>query len=331
MNIVSSKALKKNKKNLNFKVILTIVLLFFIITIIIDSKTYIDESKNAILLWAGNVLPSLYIFFIFSKLLIELDCLSNLTNFLFPLFNKIFKTSKYSVVLFFLSMLSGFPVGAMLIKNAYEKGQIDSNEVHKLTSFCSLTGPAFIFGSVSAIMLNNFHAGIIIYFSHIISAIINGFIFRNYKCKNNKNCLNYNEKQIDNNILSQAITSSINSILMVGGYIVFFYIIVQILINTNILPNLLFPINYIFNTNSLPFISGLLEVTKGCKEIAASFNINTATCLISFLISFSGFCINLQSFHFLKKCEVKFSFYILQKLLHATLSLLITLPLSLLL
>lgn len=328
MDRLSSKAIKKNKKKLFFETLLSVAVLLFMLVIIFDSKTYIKHSQDAILLWANNVLPSLYIFFIFSKLLAKLNVMENISAFLSPILSKLFKTGKNSSYIFFLSILSGYPVGAMLINESYKLGKISSEEAHKLTTFTSLTGPAFIFGTVGTLMLKNTAAGAIIYFSHLSSAILNGILFRNIKISKASNLLPPKKISQEKNILSESISSATASILLIGGYIVFFYITLQILIDTALLPTLLLPIKKLLNFDILPIINGIFEVTKGCKEISAIFCVKTATPIISFLISFGGLCIHFQSFHFLKDCGVKYSFYLKQKFSHAFLSMILSLPLS---
>ena len=331
MFIVSSKALKKYKIFLNYKTLLSLLVLFFILVVIFDNKTYIQASQNAVLLWANNVLPSLYIFFVFSKLLTELDFFNYLSNFLNPLIKKIFNVSSPIGHLFFLSILSGYPVGAMLLKDAYQNNQILYTDLHRAITFTSLTGPAFIIGTVGSLMLKNNTAGMIIYLAHLSSAILNGLLFRNYIPKQEFEIKQTSKTKSNKNVLADSVTSALNSILIVGAYIVFFYVILEILSNTGISNIFTAIFKKFFNIDALPIFNGLIEVTRGISEISTLFPVKIATIISSFLISFSGICLHLQSFHYFKECNVKYSFFILQKLTHALLSTLITIPFTFLL
>lgn len=331
MFIVSSKAPKKYKIFFNYKTLLSLLVLFFILVVIIDNKIYIQASQNAILLWANNVLPSLYIFFVFSKLLTELNFFNYLSSFLNPLLKKIFNVSSKTGHIFFLSILSGYPVGAMLLKEAYQNNQLTYTDLHRTVTFTSLTGPAFIIGTVGSLMLNNTTAGLIIYLSHLISSVLNGLIFRNYTPKYEFKFNQHTPEKTNKNILSDSITTALNSILIIGAYIVFFYVVLEMLSNTGVLNIFTFVFNKLFNINTLPIFNGLIEVTRGISEVANLFPIKIATIISSFLISFSGFCLHLQSFHYLKECDIKYSFFLLQKTSHAILSILITIPLTFLL
>jgi nucleoside recognition membrane protein YjiH len=79
-----------------------------------------------------------------------------------------------------MSVLSGYPVGAKLTADFYEKGLITKGQACRITTFTSTSGPLFIVGTVGIGMFHSAKLGIIILLSHFIGAILNGLIYRKY-------------------------------------------------------------------------------------------------------------------------------------------------------
>lgn len=316
---LSKKNKKINKKNMSVFAV-TLFLLLLIVCIIINPSKYINSCHNGLLIWATSVLPSLFPFFVITKLLTELKSLDKFFNKFSGLNYKLFKAPSCSGYIFGMSIISGYPVGAKLISDFYEKGLITSNDANKLVTFCSTSGPLFIIGTVGSIMLKNARIGYLLYFSHILASILNGIVYRNKFVSENK-ISTPTEKPIDyTTILPSSMSSSISSIMTVGGFVAIFYMIIDILIDFKIL----YPISQIFDFILSPLglsnagnciSSGLVEVTRGCKELA-SLGLTSVKSLViaSGLIGFGGLSIHAQSLCFLTKCKINVKFYFLQKI-----------------
>jgi sporulation integral membrane protein YlbJ len=313
----------KLSKEYLYRIIISLILILLIICLIINPKRYINSILNGILLWSKVVLPSLLPFLFFTKLITMLNILPSLCSFLSPLINKIFKTkSMYSGYLFFISILSGYPVGSKLVVEYYENGVISKQDAIKINTFTSVSGPLFIIGSVGIGMLNNKYIGYILLFSHILSALITGLFYRNiiikedFKAKENKNILS-------NNFLDEALYNSIISILKVGTLIAIFYLFIDIVNDLKIF----YPIIKLFNNydfNISPLLSGIIEMTRGAYDLSSSaIPIKIMVPLISFLISFGGLCIHFQSYTFLSKI-ISYKFFLKQKIAHSIISFIIT-------
>ena len=90
--------------------------------------------------------------------------------------------------------------------------------------------------------------------------------------------------------------------------------IITSLININI------NINPIINS----IICGLLEITNGINLVSKlSINILYKGIIITFLLSFGGFCIHMQVFSILKEYSLKYSSYLKYRIIHAIISSLI--------
>ena len=158
-----------------------------------------------------------------------------------------------------------------------------------------------------------------------------GFIFRLWKSGNReynktpKSSIPQEKISFVNlgEIISCSIMSSINTIFLIGGFIVLFSVILSIFENCgilHILSNLLMPILYIFNVPinySNGIVCGIMELTNGIYKIALIPNkhmsINIIIC--AFLLGFGGISVSLQILSVISKAKISIKPYIIGKLL----------------
>ena len=307
-----------NKFSINRKLILILVITIILGAIVINPEVYITSCLNGIMVWATVVLPALLPFMFFTKTLTELGVADILAS-KFKLFPKIFKVPSLAIYVFILSILSGYPVGAKIVADLYESGAISKEEAYKITTFTSNSGPMFILGSVGIGMLTSKKLGIIILISHILGALINGLIYRNHK----ENSTEINKKIIEKNNLSigDLMWNTVHSVLIIGGFIALFFVIIEIINNLNIFSPISNLFSKIFNCDANIFtaiFNGIFEITRGCLDISKlGLSELISGTLCTFIISFGGLATAMQALVFLKKFDMRFSFFIKQKITHA--------------
>ena len=307
-----------NKFSINRKLILILVITIILGAIVINPEVYITSCLNGIMVWATVVLPALLPFMFFTKTLTELGVADILAS-KFKLFPKIFKVPSLAIYVFILSILSGYPVGAKIVADLYESGAISKEEAYKITTFTSNSGPMFILGSVGIGMLASRKLGIIILISHILGALINGLIYRNHKEKNTE----INKKIIEKNNLSigDLMWNTVHSVLIIGGFIALFFVIIEIINNLNVFSPISNLFSKIFNCDANIFtaiFNGIFEITRGCLDISKlGLSELISGTLCTFIISFGGLATTMQALVFLKKFDMRFSFFIKQKITHA--------------
>jgi sporulation integral membrane protein YlbJ len=310
------------RKKLNYALFL--ILLFLIITLSIFPERYSKSTYKGVILWGTAVLPSLLPYFFLTALLSKTGVLSEFGNTLTPLTKKPFRLGGISVYAFFTSVLSGYPVGSKIVSDLKKSNAISLGEAHRLSLLCSTSGPLFIIGAVGLCMFKDKTLGFILYITHVLSAILTALIFRNAggdpKCNFSKILT---EK--DDNALYDAIYSSVISVLIVGGFVSVFFVVSEILTDFKIL----YPLTLLVTAVLKPlgadleigkaFSVGLIEFTKGSQMLSQAVCPLTVS-LSCFLITFGGLSVIMQSLVFLKKANVKTGFFILGKLVQATIS-----------
>lgn len=172
-------------KNVNLlRLLLSALILFFIFNMIISPAKFIKEGLNGISAWAFNVLPSVLPFMFFTKALSSLGQMEKLTHPFQRVTKTLFNTPPISFYAFFMAILSGYPVGSKMIADLYMQGKITQEDVYRMSAFCSTSGPMFIIGAVGIGMFKNSLVGYILFLSHILSAFLNGLIYRKLGLKN---------------------------------------------------------------------------------------------------------------------------------------------------
>lgn len=311
------------------KNIIPIMFLLFTICLIIFSKSNIQVVKNSLSIWVNNVIPSLFPFFIATELLNH----TNIPKILGKIFNKImrplFNVPGIGAYTLFMGIVSGYPVGAKIVTSFRNQNLCTKEEAERLITFTNNSGPLFILGTVGITLFYDTSIGILLLFTHILAAITVGIIFRFWKAKHKeKRNTNTLDTTISFNnlgeILSKSIISAINSVLLIGGFIVLFGIILSIFEKTyilNLFRNISLPIFNFFNIQQefiVPLLTGILELTNGVTTVSciASKSLIINILITAFLLGFGGISIMLQVLSITSKSDISIKPYIIGKLLH---------------
>lgn len=240
-----------------------------------------------------------------------------------------------------MGIISGYPTGAKIVTDFYERGICTKTESERLLTFTNNSGPLFIIGTVGITLFGDTRTGILLLITHILSCLTVGFLFRfwnNSKIYKTYTTPTINKKQNSaktlvsfsnlGEIISQSILKAINTIILIGGFVVFFSVILSILKQTHIFDaifNIFKPILQSFNINTsffTAFFTGIIELTNGVNEIAQIHckNISINIIISSFLLGFGGISILLQVWSIISKTNLSIYPYFVGKLLQGCFS-----------
>ena len=323
----------RNFKFIVFKIkslILPSLICIFILFLLMFSKNNLAAAKSGLELWANSVLPSLLPFFIATELLGYTNIVPMCGRFFSKLMRPIFNVPGEGAFAFLMGIISGYPVGAKIIANLKENKLCNKVEAERLIAFTNNSGPLFIVGTVGIGLFYNSSIGLILFCTHILSCITVGFLFR-WWGKSKEKYLRNSSYSIENNILSfcnlgevlsKSIISSINTILMIGGFVVLFSIIISMLNTSHILHVLsshVLSVLHIPEDFSLSILTGFIEVTNGLSFISGitslSFSFKLVIC--AFVLGFGGFSVLLQVLSITSKANISIKPYFIGKLLQA--------------
>ena len=316
-----------------------VIFLFFIlllVSLIVFSSSNFNAAKYGLILWANSVVPSLFPFFVATDLLSNTQIpyiLGRIFNiFMKPIFN-VQGEAAFSLI---MGIISGYPVGAKIACNFREKNILSKEECERLLSFTNNSGPMFILGTVGISMFGNSTIGLLLLITHILGCLTVGFIFRFWKNTTITNITSSNKHiSLSNNslsnlgdILSKSISNSISTLLLIGGFVVLFSVIISIFKASRLLNIITFAFSPYFIFLNIPssfvspFITGIIEITNGISLISTihvkAISINII--LTSFLLGFGGISIFLQVLSIVSKTDLSIKPYFYGKILHGFIS-----------
>lgn len=276
-----------------------LAMLWLVAVLIIFPKECINSGLDGVFLCLDTVIPSLFPFFVCSKIITGLGMLRPLEKILSPVMRPLFGVSGKGSLPFVMGILSGYPVGASCVADLYARGECGKEECEKLLAFCNNSGPLFILGAVGTGMLNSPVLGRYLYLIHIISAIITGLIFKFYKTKTKGMAELPPTPQKDYiKVIVDAFESATENMLSVCGFVVFFCVFGGALRKMGI----------------SPIVHGLFEISGGVREISnMGVGLTMRIPWISAVIAFSGVSVILQVLNIVKDAKLSPKFYLLGK------------------
>ncbi len=312
------------------KNIISVLSVLFVICLVIFSKSNLTATLDGIKLWANSVLPSLFPFFVAVELLGNTNVVYYLSKFLDKFMRPIFNVPGVGAFPFIMGLISGYPVGAKIVSNLYLNGSCTKDEAERLLCFTNNSGPLFIMGTVGISFYANSTIGLILLFTHILASITVGIILGIISRKRANN-ISVNSNSLSKKkdlqvselgeVLGNSIFNSIKTVLIIGGFVTIFSVIISILERTKILIIFSSVLSKIFGFDQdliLGLFTGLIEFTNGLSIISKihlkAISINIA--LSSFLLGFGGISITLQVLSIISKSKLSIRKYVGGKLIH---------------
>ncbi|MEH7252956.1 sporulation integral membrane protein YlbJ [Neobacillus niacini] len=295
-------------------------------------KESFEASIRGLNMWWEIVFPSLLPFFIVSEMLIGFGVVKFIGVLLEPFMRPLFKVPGVGGFVWAMGMASGFPAGAKLTARMRQEGHLTQIEAERLVSFTNSSNPLFIFGAVAVGFFHDPHLGVLLALAHYLGNICVGLIMRFYgketpvkrKDKQGKFIVRtalsalhqtrLKDKRPIGKLLGDAVNSSIQTLLMVGGFIILFSVINKLLFHLHITAILAKGFDVILSALSfpdmlsIPFISGLFEITLGSDLTSRVMDATLLqqAIITSFILGFSGFSVQAQVASIIAQTDIRF-------------------------
>ena len=276
------------KKYINILLIILFVILE--VFLLSNSKIVIYSFRKTLNICLYNLMPTMFFSIIISQILIKLNIKNYIPNFIKNIFIKLFNINQNDVIIFLLSILSGYPNnGKMLINN---------KNLNNIILYTNFVNPIFLICTVGGIYLKNIKLALIILISHYISNIILGIILRKNNINDEKEIKNDNKSFL--NIYNSSLKDTIYTLSIIFSNILFFSIIISLYTN---ITNINEPINSV--------LIGLIEFSSGIYNISIlNINLFLKGLIILIIITFGSFSIHMQMISINDKIKyIKYLFY----------------------
>lgn len=297
------------------KIFLTLIVFTCFAFFVINPSPLVNSASESLCLWYSGVLPTLFPFAVGINILTEIGFAQAIGKKLNFIVSKLFHVNGCGAFALIMGLLAGYPAGAKVTADLYDKKLITVAEANCILSFCNNAGPIFITVTAGALLLKSRQIGYVLLFSTIFANIICGILIgllhkKNASCSTPIFAMKKNTPQPLGALLGNSISSAANTLVVIGGYIVLFGILVKILYLTGILSS--------NNSVLTGLVSGLMEMTTGIRILSSSpLNMFTKTILSAFILSFGGASIQLQITGILQDVPINMPTYLATQLLKA--------------
>lgn len=285
-----------------FKPISAIIALILCTMLIIFSPAASSAAKKGLELWLQIVLPTLFPFFVCVRLIERSGFIWWAAKKLQPISHKL-HISVYIIPIALLSILGGYPCGARICAMLHQQKCIDKETADRLGTCCNLCSPVFLLSAVSLGMYHDILFFPVIAISHYGSALISAFIWNFlFPLKETHQTVIHSPSGIScAKALPDAIGEGMSGMLQVGGCIIFFMVLLQIIDAAGIFVQFShLPFFGKVSEILRSFFCGILEMTNGCYALAqSSLSAPIQSALCSFFVSFGGLCVMFQALSFL--------------------------------
>lgn len=283
-------------------ILILVTLITLLILYLINSNVIVNAIIDYSILFLTKLFPVSLLFFIFSTLLIDYGLIELIQYYL--------KINTSSLYVLLISAISGFPSGAKYTKELLEKNLIDENTANKIIMFSHFPNPLFILGSVY-LVLKDKEICLKLLLAIIISNIII-YIFSKDKKPTKNNIKKLKVPSNFSNVLSNAVTNAFNTLLLIYGTSLFFYLVATIITK------------YItLNTNSFIILNGFFDLTKGVFSTTLLNNLTLRAIYILIFISFGGLSIHMQVKSIITDTSIKYKYFFIGRIIGTILSLII--------
>lgn len=147
------------------------------LALVLFSSRAASGAREGLMLCARTLAPSLFPFFVLSRLLSALGMTDILSRRAGPLMQKLFRVSGAGAEAFLIGITGGYPLGAATVAGLRRSGRLHREEAQRLLAFCNNSGPAFILGAAGAVFGSG-AAGAVLYAAHVLGAVSVGLVFR---------------------------------------------------------------------------------------------------------------------------------------------------------
>ncbi|MUV36239.1 Sporulation integral membrane protein YlbJ [Lentibacillus sp. JNUCC-1] len=311
----------------------------------------LDASVRGLNMWWEVVFPSLLPFFIAAELLIGFGVVQFIGLLFEPVMRPLFNVPGAGSFAWFMGMASGYPSGAKISARLREENQLTKVEAERLVSFTNASSPLFVFGAVAVGFFHDARLGLLLALAHYAGNTLVGLSMRFYKRRNthtkpteqkaavsikkafqSMHRTRLNDPRPLGEVIGDAVLNAIQTLVMVGGFIILFSVLTKLLHIIGISTAVGSLIQYFFlmiklaPELSVPFISGLFEITLGAQLISqlSIDSLLQKMVIVSFILGFNGFSVQAQVASILAKTDISFKPYFFARILHGMLAALLT-------
>ncbi len=311
----------RTRKDAAASLLLPALIAVIALSMVLLPEPSFKAAERGLSVWWEIVLPALLPFFIAAELLMGIGVVHFMGVLMEPLMRPVFNVPGAGAFVLAMGLASGYPLGAALSARLKQDGMATKAEAERLMCFCNTSDPLFMTGAVAVGMFKRVDIGIYIVAAHYLSALTVGFLMRFWRrgspqsppvAQGSKGFIvtrayramrqaQQKDRKPFGELLGNAVNKSINTLLMILGFIVLSSVVFEILRAAGVTATLsrglstLVPPGIIPKSLHEPIVSGLFEISIGTSAVStAAAPLVTRVAVTSGLIAWSGLSVHAQ-------------------------------------
>lgn len=314
--------------------LLTLFFLFLTGCILTHSAQSLTYAELGLDLWFHKMIPSLLPFMILSGIMVRLNLTEKMSMAVYPAVGPLYRVRKNVCYCMLLGFLCGFPMGARVTADLRERNLLTAREAQYLLAFCNNIGPVYfcsfvlpllgrrlvfpyLFGMYGIPLLYGLLLRYTVYRDIGVTFQKTGILSRFNKAYTGgqnrtelHSCELYSHELHSQelpsrkqslwlrilNATEQSVQASLQSILVLGGYMILFNLM-------NLIPHVLFG-------RPMELFGPILEITGGLGMLKTSLPLYSLLAL-----SFGGLSCIAQTYSCIKNTDLSLADYIFHKVI----------------
>ncbi|WP_324718187.1 nucleoside recognition domain-containing protein [Carboxydochorda subterranea] len=326
----------------------------FAAAVVVAAKDAFEASLFGLRLWLEAVLPALMPFFALSEILAAFGVIHFIGVLLEPLMRPLFNIPGAGAFAFAMGLVSGYPLGAIITARLCKDRLCNSVEGERLVALANTADPLFMAGVVAAGFFQVPELGGVLSVAHYLGVLLVGFsgAFHDrgapetppIEATSREGLLRralaamLKAHRADGRpfgqVLGDAVRSAMHSMLLIGGTIILFSVLLRVLARVGIVPLLSGAAGWVGQALGLDrsmgevLVRGLFEITNGTQSASqARGSLVERAALASFVIGWSGLAVHTQVAAVVQGTGIRLGPYLRARFLHGVLAAIITVAL----
>jgi sporulation integral membrane protein YlbJ len=325
-------------------------LLIFFVCLLLYPRAALEAALRGFAIWWDVLFPALFPFLVISEMMLGVGIVHFLGTLFDPFMRPVFRVPGIGGFVFAMGFAAGYPVGSKLATQLNEQQLISRTEAERLTAFTSTSDPIFLIGAVSIGFFRDPALAWVLAAAHYGTAIAIGVLMRFYRGDDRRDLplmrwefrssvfvrafQAMHEARLKDGrnlgvLLQDAVTSSIQLIMVIGGLMVFFSVLLEMMIQIGWLQALTSVISGVLAIAGIPLAlteaiaNGIFEVTLGARtagSLADSIGLKPSAAVTAFILSWSGLSVHAQIVSIMSRARIRYAPFLLARIVHGVLA-----------
>jgi sporulation integral membrane protein YlbJ len=328
-----------------------------VVSVLMFPSQTLDASALGLRIWWNIVFPALLPFFILCDIVIAYGIAHLLGVLIDPMMRRILRLPGIAGWALISGALAGSPAGVDAVVQLRRAGRIDQLAGERIILMSHFANPIFMITIVAVAFLQRPDLAVFICIIHYSSAFASAIMFRSYLLPSNNNEMRgtaqpqpythpqnnlwsrlshalMEARQADQRsfgqLLGEAVSNSLQKLMMIGGTIMMFSVLIELVSVTGITNVLVHILHWVIdgeatrNSYVNTAFSGITEVHMGIYTVTQFNQLSMfwKVAILSGMIGWGGLAVHMQVRALLHKTDIRYTPFLFARIVHGFVSML---------